>query len=181
MSSSKKRCGIDNCPSTRYEFQDGLLYCGEGHQQEVRLINRPILILTHSSTRVCRGYTCTTNIHNSKDRRHRPTRIFSSGRAERAERSARARKKSQKVNNAFFTIYTHTHYPASFLNNLCVCKSLSRLRSLQSIPHLIPAYSTKTVLRSHPHFWPAGEIRGSREKRVVGSTTAIAYSSAGNG
>ncbi|KAL8911200.1 MAG: hypothetical protein Q9171_003606 [Xanthocarpia ochracea] len=34
MSSSKKRCGIDNCPSTRYEFHDGLLYCGEGHQQE---------------------------------------------------------------------------------------------------------------------------------------------------
>ncbi|KAL9627709.1 MAG: hypothetical protein Q9204_006384, partial [Flavoplaca sp. TL-2023a] len=30
----KKRCGIDNCPSTRFHLEDGLLFCGEGHQQE---------------------------------------------------------------------------------------------------------------------------------------------------
>ncbi|KAL8673257.1 MAG: hypothetical protein Q9168_002295 [Polycauliona sp. 1 TL-2023] len=30
----RKRCGIDNCPSTRFHLEDGLLFCGEGHQQE---------------------------------------------------------------------------------------------------------------------------------------------------
>ncbi|KAL8859255.1 MAG: hypothetical protein Q9178_004193 [Gyalolechia marmorata] len=112
MSSSKKRCGIDNCPSTRYEFQDGLLYCGEGHQQEVRLIKQAIPYLDSQLKSSMSGYTFTTNIHNSKGRRHRPTRILSSGKAERAERSARPTSKSQKVIRNF-TIYTR--YPANVL------------------------------------------------------------------